>query len=421
MIGVLFFCFIMCYSFYSLYKRKGLTASTALYALYALSGISSVVLVYVYDYQMKPRITDYFTGFVYLAIALLIYLYPFKKVRDNNFASFSMPKDSIFNLLAGGLCVVSLFSLLYFVPLAIQMLSVNVADVAEIRQMVAMGENPLIAETIYNTIAGTAASFYSVLLLFFFMAIIRRNKITLFAYLMLIGSFSYPAFVLAYMGRDGMLFWGFSFVFNYLLFRKFLPENLAKNLKKIAIRIGAVFGFAFVFITVGRFLVEGISDNAGKGVLYPFFNYMGQQSINFTELFSTDLRQMNYMQGILPLIFGEPMSKEMTLETYGLVSWVFRTFVNTIYTNFGTILTLLIGLFLNILFSVVNRKNTTNFSFSFLILYTLFITIYSQGVFYFRLYNRVGNLYIIVMLVFAFLALFFPVFRLYRTTSSNNL
>lgn len=411
----------MCYAFRSVYKRKGITASTALYALYALSGISSVVLVYVYDYQMNPKITDYFTGFVYLAIALLIYLYPFKKIRDNSFMSFSMPKSSIFNLLSGGLCAVSLFSLLYFTPLAIQMLSVNVADVAEVRQMVAMGENPLITETIYNTIAGTAASFYSVLLLFFFMNIVKENRITLFAYLMLIGSFSYPMFVLAYMGRDGMLFWGFSFVFNYLLFRKFLPENLARNLKKIAIRIGAVFGFAFVFITVGRFLVEGLSDNAEKGVLYPFFNYMGQQSINFTELFSTDLLQMNYMQGVLPLIFGEPISKEMPLESYGLVTWVFKTFVSTIYTNFGALLTLLIGLFLNILFSVVNKKNTANFSFSFLILYTLFITIYSQGVFYFRLYNKVGNLYIIVMLVFAVLALFFPVFRLYRPTSSNNL
>jgi len=63
------------------------------------------------------------------------------------------------------------------------------------------------------------------------------------AYLMLISSLSFVVYVLAYAGRDGVVFWLMSYVFCFLLFRKFLIKSDLKKMKRVS-----AFVFAIIMI-----------------------------------------------------------------------------------------------------------------------------------------------------------------------------
>ena len=406
MLGLLLFFVVFLWFTIKIYRKKGLTPSFLLYALYTLSGFAAIVLVLFYDYGKNPYIEDYNGGVLFLLVALLLFLYPFMRINENNVKSLTLPTKNVLYSLIVVMTILSWFSILYFVPIARSMFFINITDIASVRNMVARGEHPFIVETIFNTIAGTAASFYVLQLLFSFLLLIEKKKITGFAMVVLLSSLSYPIFVLAYLGRDGVLFWFISFLSFVLLFRNYLSAVVLKKLKRIALVMSVPFILIFLIITVGRFVVGGDSD----GVLYPILAYLGQGPINFAELYYTDVRYMEFGAHMFPLFFSSTNEVNYLLERYDIKTWVFKTFVSSIYMDFGAVLTLLISVSLIMLFIFFyrNDKLKCNLSFPTLILFSLFFTVYSQGVFYFRQYNRVGNLFIIVMILLAFVFTYLP-------------
>lgn len=410
MLGLLLFFCVLFFFTVRIYKKKGITPSFFLYFLYALSGFVSLILVLFYDGGNNPYIKDYNSGAIYLLFALMLYLQPFAEINDDKIKYVTVLKSDFFKVVIYVLTFLSFYSIIYFMPIVKKMLFVDVSDVASLRNLVAIGENPYITESLFNTIAGTAAHFYVLQILFFFLMLLEYRKITFLSILVLLSSFSYPMFVLAYMGRDGVLFWFISFLCYYLLFSKYIPFIINKKIKKLVFVLFVPFVCSFLFVTIGRFLfgesIGGIGD-----VLYPVLSYLGQGPINFSELYYTDIRKMGYGKNILTLFFNNVNNDTMFLaENYGVFGWVFKTFVSSIYLDFGSILTLLIAVILLFMFRAFyyTDKKKKCFSFSFLIMYSLFFTIYSQGVFYFRQYNRVGNLFILTMLLFSFVTLFLP-------------
>ena len=109
---------------------------------------------------------------MFLTVALLLFLYPFYDLDDNNIKSVNVPDRRILDIFMIITTSLSLFSIVYFVPIAAEMMFVDVEDVYELRIAVARGDNPFITPSIFNTIAGTSASFYSVQLLLFFLYVI---------------------------------------------------------------------------------------------------------------------------------------------------------------------------------------------------------------------------------------------------------
>ena len=407
-----------------MYKRKGLSSSVFLFLLYAFSAVTALGLVALDFYGTNPKIQSYDSGALFLLVALFLFLYPFYNVDDGHIKCMCIPDRRVLDVFAILLTALSLFSVINFIPIAAEMMFVDVDEVYELRVAVARGENPFITPTIYNTIAGTAATFYSVQQLLFFIYIIRehrRSYVKWFNWLILLSSFSYPVFVLAYMGRDGVVFWLMTFISMLLLFKNFIHEDLAMKIKKAALYIMLPFAVVLVFITVGRFVVRG--PEGGHGLLFSILNYFGQGPVNFTEIYDTDVRAMGFGKNVFPLIFGEQrVDLRYQLNQYGLVPWVFKTFVYNIYNDFGSFYTLLIGLGMALVykFTFVEDRMKRTFSFQFVLLYTLFFTIYSQGLFYFRQYNKVGNLYIITLLLLAFVFLFVKQEKVYVFPLTNQ-
>ena len=400
MIGLVIFFLVFLLLTLRIYRRKGLTPSFLLYGLYTLSSATAVLLVVFFGYGDNVYVSDYNSGVLYLLFALLLYLYPFVDIGDNDIRSVSVPSKPLFRLLLIGLTVLSYFSIFYFSRIAISMLSVGVDNIAYYRNLVAQGSHPFVSDSIVNTIAGTAANFYVLQLLFFFLILLEKRRFTMGAFIVLLSSLSYPVFVLAYMGRDGVVFWLFSFLFFLFLFYRYLHGEILRTMKRIVGIIAIPFLLFFLIITVGRFVIGGSSD----GILEPVLSYLGQGPINFAELYDTGLKTYGYGANMFPLFFSSNSDIAFVLNNnYDIKTWVFKTFISSIYLDFGCFLTLFMGLLLIFLyrFSYVKNRMEKHFSFSFLLIYSLFITVYSQGIFYFRQYNRAGNLFIVVMLLLA--------------------
>ena len=403
MIGfILFFC-VFLFIILRVYNRSRLHPSILLYGLYGLEGACALILVLIYNAASNVHVENYTSGVMYLLFALLIYLYPFYSTSNYSINTISLPRKNVLMPMIYILTGLSIFSIIFFVPIMRTMLT-SVNDISYLRQLVALGEHPFLPRSIFNTIAGTSASFYVLQIIFFFIILIDKKRFSFLSILVLLSSLSYPVYVLAYLGRDGVVFWIISFISCFLLFYKFLPSGIIKKIKKYFYIVSIPLVITFLYITFGRFIVSGLESD----IIHTLLDYMGQGPINFSEYFYSDVKKMGYGSGIFTLFFEDTDVKDLSLEyeRYGIVTWVFKTFIYSINSDFGNILTLFIGLILIILFKILhhNQLSHGNMSFSFIILFNLFFTIYSQGAFYFRHYTNVGNLFIIVMLL---MALFF--------------
>ena len=160
MLGLLLFFGVFAVLSFRIYRKKGLTPSFFLYALYLLSGFAAIILVLFYDSGKNPYVKDYNEGVLFLLFALLLFLQPFMEIKDNNIKSITLPSGNVLRPLMLVLTILSFFSIIYFTPIAQSMLFVDIGNVESLRNAVARGEHPFITESIFNTIAGTVASYY---------------------------------------------------------------------------------------------------------------------------------------------------------------------------------------------------------------------------------------------------------------------
>ena len=225
-------------------KKKGFTSSTFLISIYTLSFLCSVLLIILEFQQKNPKIDNYSFGYLFLTVSLWLYLYPFIEINDSNFEYLRIPSKKIIKCISVILSVCSLYSIVFYLPVAYKMIAVDIADIANVRSMVTTGNHPFIEPSIKNGLAKLFAFLYNLQLTLFFINLIIDKKIRFFSWVILFSSLSYPIFVLAFMGRDGIVFWIFSFVFSFLLFRKYLHDGILKTLKKITFVIFSSFLFS---------------------------------------------------------------------------------------------------------------------------------------------------------------------------------
>ena len=171
------------------------------------------------------------------------------------------------------------------------------------------------------------------------------------------------------MGRDGIVFWIFSFVFSFLLFRKYLHDGILKTLKKIIFVIFSSFLFFFLIISIGRFL---FANEDAMQLFESLLSYMGQGSINFAEYYYIPNMISDGGQSLFfPLIKNVDLNYkdqvDSLLYNYDIVPWIFKTFISSIYTSIGSLFLLIFGF--NILLFVYKysfkRKEKRSFIFSF--------------------------------------------------------
>ena len=382
-------------------KKKGFTSSTFLISIYTLSFLCSVLLIILEFQQKNPKIDNYFGGYLFLTVSLWLYLYPFIEINDSNFEYLRIPSKKIIKCIS---VILSIYSIVFYLPVAYKMIAVDIADIANVRSMVTTGNHPFIEPSIKNGLAKLFAFLYNLQLTLFFINLIIDRKISFFSWVILFSSLSYPVFVLAFMGRDGIVFWIFSFIFSFLLFRKYLHGGILKTLKKITVVIFSFFLFFFLIISVGRFLV---ANEDAMQLFESLLSYIGQGPINFAEYYYIPNMISDGGQSLfLPLVKDVDLNYKNQIDSllynYDIVPWIFKTFISSIYTSIGSLFLLIFGLILLFVYKYsFKEKKKGVLSFPFVLVYTVFFTVYSQGVFYLTYYHNIAHLSVLLIFLLA--------------------
>lgn len=396
----LFFVFLTRY----FWKRHGLSISSLMWAWYAIMYISSICLVTFYDRTISSESGVY----AYMAFVIFILLIPFCVINDNKINTLILPSDKWLKLSISVLTIGSLFAVCYYIPSSIKALSVGMADIEYTRAIIgSTGENPFVQRSLLNTIASIFSTFFMLQIVFFFITVIKEKRLSRKSLLILGSSTSYIFLVLSFLGRDGFVFWGLSFLFLYVFFSKFIGDIVKRKIKKLFVIIMSLSAFVFVIITIGRFLYSSDSDFA-----YPFLNYMGQGPLNFPDLFSVDITPIGG-SGIFSLILGNVDESifnhnQALYYQHDISTSIFRTIVGSLYVNFGLYGTILFSVFSCMLVLLSRPKKKNKWDFSFIIIYMLYVMILYQGVFYYKLYDNASNLYVILSFLMAIIYKILP-------------
>lgn len=368
-------------------KLSFITPSVFVISLYFVSVSLSLPHILVNNDRLSLN-SEYFPAAIVFILLLFLYLFPFVNIREDKVKKIILPNSNILYLFSWGIVVLSLLSIFYFTPTVVRIFSLN--DLNFARQQMLRGEG-YTEESLINTIASVSASFYTIALFLFFIYRAKGTNKKL-SILLLISSVSYVLNVFAYVGRDGVVFWIFSFIGTYGLFHNFLPRTEKKNMKRVLTLFLILAIPLFMGITYDRF-----SDNPFAGIL----SYAGQSFPNFCLWYEADYPVSN--GAAFPLfreILGLPIAEAESGEYGGTFSWFFGTFLKSFMANFGIIGTIILGVFMGLIIFVSFKRNCTYMGFNQLFLYFLYFQIYSQGVFYFRQYTRGGNLFIILSIIF---------------------
>lgn len=374
-------------------KVKGgwITSSGFFIGIYVLSAALSIPTLSIDGYT-EPQSSKYLGPMLLFLFSMLCFLMPVFSFKETRPTRINLPSKFILDIFSTTIIILSFFSIIFFTRTVINIFLGG--DLGAARNALYAGEL-YVEEGLMNTIASVSASLYVfAIVLFFIYQIIGDNRTR--CILLLLSSLSEPLHILSYVGRDGVVFWIFTFVFMFLFFRRFLPNTSVRKLKKTVFTISMILILPFLAISVGRFL----TSNSGVGG--SIISYLGQGFINGTLFFGIEDPPLSYGASF-PLfrdIFGLPEYQSNGPTQIGeWKSWKFGTFVVQFYTNFGFAGMFFVAIMSAVFFKAVMYSAKNRINFSQLIIYTLYFQIYSQGLFYFKHYTRGGNLFILISIV----------------------
>ncbi len=191
-----------------------------LLAIYMVGALCGVGDLFVSEYKM-PYTPAFWEPMLVFMFTLILFLLPFRTFNENRIREIVLPNKKILDVCSTIIIMLSFFAFFYFISLVVRIFSMGDLGYLRDSRYGPQGEE-FVEAGMMNTIASVSASFYVfAILLFFIYSCIGGNKKR--RLLLLAGSISEPLHIMAYVGRDGVVFWIFSFVFLFLLFARICP------------------------------------------------------------------------------------------------------------------------------------------------------------------------------------------------------
>lgn len=377
-------------------------------SVYGVMGVAAIILYVFYgfdsqfDVQLQPS--------AYLSACLFIVFYGLAAFTDRQNRRFLVDNAPLLRLLEVVQLLSSSVALLFFMPFVASGLTGSIAEnrIASVDIAERLGSYGLL-----NTLSSLVGNLFpvSILLAFINLASIGRGGSRLRAHLLLVASSVYIVYVLAYVGRDGFVYWVFTFLFFYLFFKDYLPRVELNKLRFTAAAVALPALVAFVMITISRMFQYAPGDKEAPGML-GVFEYAGSQIFYFNDHYMTDapplMGLMNFGQFIelgLKLI-GAPYEALDKVEWFrqftdvGVLPWTFSTFIGAFLHDFGkrgTVVSVIILAALTRM-ALAKHARTGSLSFSRMLLVFLLLQVVLWGVFYYRQYSA-GYYQIAVVLI----------------------
>ena len=369
-------------------RRKNKVAISII-SLYFISSFSSL-LIFSENLKFHDFSTDSLFSFIVYTIIHSIFLSltflvkPFRSIKD-------LPNGRLYNLIQLIFISGIVFSFIYLTPYAIKSLLLSALELRSDMQIQGLKVLPV---SIFTTIAVGFPSFYYVYCLLLFNAIVKKQK--LIAFLSLLGPITFIINVLTVSGRDGVLFVFFSFIITYFLFENLISVRQKKRLKNFFI-LGFILALIPIFyITIDRFSKSGKFDfnTLNRGLI----NYLGMQPFVFSDYLNDPKTYYNYGANSFPLVISSEVVKTKTFY-----SGQFGSFLTSFYRISGYSSLFLVSLIFYLLFFLLLKNNRRYSILSMIFILGLFFHFMISGIFYFRLGNRGGNLFMVLSFLMFFL------------------
>ena len=393
--------------FWRYQKRNGTSFGPIswIMAVYLVMTVLAVVLdvlgqaMAAYELRVAPAL--------YLSACLAIAFWGLTSLTDRQVREIEIENIPIYRLFEIFLIVSSFISIAFFFPFARNAL---VGDIGSNRNDFEYFQGVLSAWGLLNTFSSLAANLFVFNLIFAFLNLApgfgsgkasRVRAILLFG-----GSTSEIFYVLAYVGRDGFVFWAATFILVYLLLRKFISDRSRRAVRKFAWIVLGLALVPFVAITVSRF---GSSD---AGILLSVLQYGGVQVQQFNDQFigysEPQWGRLNFPILFRLLPFDDPyFDRSEWFAVYtelGVNPWTFSTYIGSFVQDVGIWATpVLVGLIaLGTRSSLRGVRLNGRLSLAQMFVFVLGAQIVLYGVFYFRQSMANSSVVAVLLIVLLF-------------------
>jgi oligosaccharide repeat unit polymerase len=356
-------------------------------ALYFFSAVGSLFVSEEYlmwhDFE-----TDTFMGFFLYSLFNLPLLYISLLVRPfNDLSRFNLDSFTKLFLLFIGLGAI--YSLIYQLPYALQALSYSAYEVRHF-------EESLLPSSGFTTIAVGFPMFLFIYVFYFYLSIVKRWPLII-KILMLIGAVNFVVNVLTVSGRDGFVFFAFAFILGYFLFEPHFNKTTKSRIRIIALSFFVIFLVLGTIITLDRFSISR-NEDANFAFQVGVLNYFSMQPFTYNDILLYH-QDFSYGKGNFPLFYSWFFElKDTTRDVSMPYMYNFAGYVGSFHKNGGYVYFFIVASLFYLLFRSIRNahRHYYFFSFSLLSLYFFFMT---SGLFYFRLGNKGGNLFIFLSLI----------------------
>lgn len=369
---------------------------------------------------LRPVFDPNYWSTLFLLLCILMSIAGFARFRDQDLAQvFRSIRGQ--KIIEDFLIVAQFIAIVFFIPFALSSLS---GDANENRLQLVDKMEELGSFGLLNTFSGAASQLFSSSLVLAFIRLSSKKgqgRNVGRALALVFCSLSYVIYILAYVGRDGVVYWLMTAIMIFLVFRKHLSQADKRNILAFGSLLVILLLIPFVAITIARFF------DADLGGSWSLPEYFGAQIHHFSDYSSID-RPLTFGLANFPMFINAgcsvagincdlwPDIKEFIFDQYlaqGKEPWLFGTFVSDFVGDFGYMGTfvfiLLFSLLCHWICTSYRPKGRLTLPRLLLILFLYLVPYW--GVFYFRF--SIINGYIIVNLMFifgiAFLQRFVPV------------
>ena len=301
-------------------KAGWFTSSGVLLGIYTVCSLMGIIELQMGDYR-EPYDDYYWWPMLEFDLILLLFLLPFRFFKESSIQRFQLPSIKFLNIFSTIIIILSFYSILFFAGSARNVLSM--ADLGAARNAHNEGEMYFEAGIMATIATVSAANYVFAIILYFIYKIIGGNKKR--CVLLLISSISRPISVLAFVGRDGIVFWIFTFVFCYAFFRKYMHEGLRKQIIRPLLLTGGALLIPFMMVSIGRF------GESGGGTGSSFISYLGHAFVQAPLFFGLSQKPVS-IGCIFPLFYEiTGITRQITYGVSGIlgewIPWKFSTFI----------------------------------------------------------------------------------------------
>ena len=284
--------------YYYLFLRRpaknGAVLAVLLWLIFFLLGISGSFIALL-DFPKTPFAPNYLSSLV-LLLAVVISITGFLRFRASDLkVLFGRIRGQ--RVLENILIISQFYSIAFFLPFAIDSLT---GDPNANRLMLSDKMEVLGSFGMFNTLAGLFSQLFTVSLV---LAALRlgpnkeQGRAPRRAIILLFASFSYVIYILAYVGRDGLVFWGMNAAMVFIMFRHHFEARDKRIIYAASIFLIALLALPFIAITAARFF------DLDQGGFLSILNYFGSQISNFSDYYTIE-RPMTFGLQNFPLFYG---------------------------------------------------------------------------------------------------------------------